>query len=87
MIVVKLREAMEAYRRNTGERITYEGVSKLTGIAIGTLQQIGSRVDYHPTLANVEKLCVALDVPIQEMLEIIPERPKSKRATMKKRRG
>ncbi len=75
---------MEAYRRNTGERITYEGVSKLTGIAIGTLQQIGSRVEYHPTLANVEKLCVALDVPIQEMLEIVPDRPKATRAKKRK---
>lgn len=77
---------MEAYRRRTAERMTYERLSKLTGIATGTLQQIGSRLGYHPTLANVEKLCLALDVPIQDILEIIPEPPKTKQATKKRRR-
>ena len=76
---------MEAYRRSTGDRMTYERLSNLTGIATGTLQQIGSRLDYHPTLANVEKLCVGLRVPIQDMLEIIPDPPKAKRGRKKKR--
>ncbi len=79
MIVVKLREAMEAYRRRTGKRITYEQLAESTGIARGTLQQIGSRLDYHPTLANVEKLCRALDVPPGDLLEIIDDPPKPKR--------
>ena len=79
MIVVKLREAMEAYRRRTGKRITYGRLAESTGIALGTLQQIGSRLDYHPTLANVEKLCRALDVPLHDMLEMIDDPPKPKR--------
>ena len=86
MIAVKLREAMEAYRRRTGLRITYDHLAQSTGIAVGTLQQIGSRLDYHPTLANVEKLCRALDVPLHEMLEMIDDPPKPKRTSEKKKR-
>lgn len=83
MIVVKLREAMEAYRRKTGKRMTYDHLAQLTGIALGTLQQIGSRLDYHPILGNVEKLCLALGVPLHDMLEMIPDPPKPKRRTKK----
>lgn len=86
MIVVKLKEAMLAYQRRTGEKITYEGLAQKTGIAAGTLQSIGSRQNYHPTWENVEKLCLALDVPLHEMLELIPDPPKPKRASRKKRR-
>ncbi len=86
MIILKLREAMEAYRRRTGTRMTYERLSELTGIALGTLQQMGSRLDYHPTLANVEKLCSALETPLDGMLEMVPDPPKSKaKRTPKKR--
>jgi DNA-binding Xre family transcriptional regulator len=78
MIILKLREAMEAYRRRTGQRMTYERLAELTGIACGTLHQMGRRLDYHPTLANVEKLCVALEAPLDGLLEIVPDPPKAK---------
>jgi len=86
MLVVKLRDAMEEYHRRTGENITYRQLAKMTGIAKGTLEQIGSRLDYHPTLANVEKLCVALEVPLYRMLEIIPEPPKRKRRSKSRKK-
>ncbi|MGD8451606.1 MAG: helix-turn-helix transcriptional regulator [Phycisphaerae bacterium] len=76
MVIVKLREAMLAYRRRTGRRITYEDLARVTGLAVGTLQSIATRENYHPTLANVEKLCLALQVPIQDFLEIVPDPPK-----------
>ncbi len=84
MIVVKLREAMEAHRRRTGERMTYERLADLTGIAHSTLRSIGSRLGYRPTLANVEKLCRTLDVPLHEMLEMIDDPPKRKRGAKRK---
>ena len=90
MIAIKLREAMEAYKRRTGERMTYQILAERTGIAQGTLQIIGSRDDYNATLELIEKLCLALDVPIQEMLEIIPDpvnpkaKPRPKRSPKKK---
>ncbi len=85
MIAIKLREAMEAYKRRTGERMTYQVLAERTGIAQGTLQIIGSRDDYNATLELIEKLCLALDVPIQEMLEIVPNPPKPKRPKKSKR--
>ena len=86
MIVVKLRDAMEQYRRNAHERMTYKRLSDLTGIAVGTLQQIGSRLDYHPTLGNVEKLCRALGVPLHSMLEMIDDPPKRKARPRKQKK-
>ncbi len=78
MIVVKLREAMEAYRRREGVRTTYTKLSDATGISRETLRSIGSRMNYHPTLANIEKICRALDVPLHDMLEMVDDPPKSK---------
>ena len=78
MIVVKLREAMEAYRRRTGQRVTYAKLAERTGISQETLRSIGSRLNYHPTFANVEKLCRALEVPLPDMLELMDDPPKKK---------
>jgi DNA-binding Xre family transcriptional regulator len=88
MIFVKLREAMLAYRRRTGRRITYEDLAEMTGLASTTLQSIATRQDYHPTLANVEKLCLALDVALHDMLEMIadPPKPKKRKAASKRAR-
>ena len=86
MLVVKLKDAMEEYHRRTGENISYGQLSDMTGIAKGTLEHIGSRLDYHTNLANVEKLCVALKVPIHHMLEIIDDPPKSKRSPKKRKK-
>ena len=86
MIVVKLREAMEAYRRDTGRRMTYEKLAKSTGIAQSTLRTIGSSLGYHPTLANIEKICDALDVTPGFLLEIIDNPPKRKARPRKRKR-
>ncbi|MCH7710956.1 MAG: helix-turn-helix transcriptional regulator [Proteobacteria bacterium] len=85
MIFVKLKEAMLSYRRRTGRKITYDDLAEITGLSAGTLQAIATRESYHPTLANVEKLCLALDVQLHEILELIPDPPKAKRAPRKKR--
>ena len=48
MIVVKLRDAMEAYRRRTGQRMTYARLAEQTGISQSTLRSIGSDLTYTP---------------------------------------
>lgn len=83
MLVVKLRDAMEAYRRRTGERMTYAKLAERTGISQSTLRTIGSDLTYHPTLANVEKICWALDVTPGDLLELIGDPPKPKRRKKK----
>ncbi len=79
MIAIRLREAMEAYKRRTGQRVTYEILAEMTGIAKGTLHHIGSRDDYNATLATLEKICWALDVTPADLLELIDDRPKPKK--------
>ncbi len=84
MIIFRLRSAMEKFRERTRTKITYEELARRTGIAKGTLQQMGRRLDYHPSLANIEKLCKALEVDLTDLLEIVPDRPKPKRKAKKK---
>ena len=79
MLTIKLRDAMEAYRRRTGERITYARLSERTGIAESTLKKIGSSLTHHTTLSNVEKLCRALGVTPGELLELIDTPPRTNR--------
>ncbi len=85
MITIKLKEAMEAYHRRTGQRMTYKKLSEMTGISESTLRKTGSILSYHPTWDNVEKLCRTLEVPLHDMLEMIDDPPKPKRAKKKKR--
>ncbi len=86
MITIKLRDAMEAYRRRTGERMTYMKLGELTGISNSTLRKIGGSLAHHTTLANIETLCRALEVMPGDLLELIDDPPKAKQVTKKKRR-
>ena len=83
MLTIKLRDAMEAYRRSTGQRLTYGKLAVETGIAESTLKKIGASLTHHTTLANIETLCRALDVTPGDLLEIIDDPPKPKRKTKK----
>lgn len=69
MIVIKLREAMERYRTRTGERMTYERLSEISGLSRATLESIGSRLDYNTTLDKVDRLCEALGCDLDGLLE------------------
>lgn len=51
-----------------------------SGIAKQTLYTIGSRDDYNATLATIEKICRALEVPLHDVLEMIDDPPKRNRA-------
>jgi len=77
---------MAAYKRRTGQRVTYAILAEMTGIAKGTLHHVGSRDDYNATLQLVERLCRALDVTPADLLELIDEPPKAKRTAKRKRR-
>ena len=86
MITIKLRDAMEAHRRRTGERMTYKKLAELTGISDSTLRKIGGSLTHHTTLANIETLCRALEVTPGDMLELIDDPPKRQREPKRKRR-
>jgi len=73
VIVVKLKEALEAYKTRTGRKLTYEKLAHRTGIARATIEAIASRPGYNTTIANIEKLCVALECSPGELLELQPD--------------
>ncbi len=84
-IAIKLRDAIQAYKRRTGGRMTYQILSERTGIAEGTLRNMGSRPNYNATIATLTKVCVALDVTPGDLLELIDAPPKPKRPKKSKR--
>lgn len=73
MLRIKLRDAMEAYRLRTGERLTYEALSKISGLSIATLQSMAARPHYNTRLSTVEKLCVVLGCQPGDLLELTNE--------------
>ena len=85
-IAIKLREAIQAYKRRTGERMTHEILAERTGLAHTTLNNISSKSDYNATIDTLSKICVALAVTPGELLELVDEPPKTKRKKKKKKR-
>jgi len=73
MIKVKLREAMENFRRQTGVRLTYDSLAEQTGISVDTLQSLATRTSYNTRLTTVEKLCRVLDCLPGDILELTIE--------------
>ena len=57
--------------------MTYEKLSERTGISVSAFKKIGSQLDKHTTLANIEKICMALDSTPGDLLVIIPNPPES----------
>ena len=74
VIVVKLREAMDAHYRRTGERLTYEALAARTGLAASTLASLATRGAYNTTLSTIDKLCGALGCTPGELLARVDER-------------
>ncbi len=85
-IFIKLREAVLAYKRRTGEPMTYEILASRTGLAKGTLENIGGRGKHHANLSTIAEICGALGITPGDLLELIPDPPKSKRAKKKTRK-
>ena len=69
MIVVRLREAMERYRRRTGVRVTYRELAARAGVSESTLQSIAARGGYNTTLDTVDRIAEALECPLDVLLE------------------
>lgn len=70
MLKIKLRTAMQAHHRRTGERMTYERLSELTGLSRATLASLASREGYDTRISTIGKLCEALGCALGELLEL-----------------
>ena len=68
MIRVRLKEAMRRLERASGERVTYSTLAKKTGLSRATIEAIGSRPEYQPSLRAIDLLCVALKCDVEDLL-------------------
>jgi DNA-binding Xre family transcriptional regulator len=73
MIFVKLREVMDDYRQQTGERITHEILADRTGLSRSTIESLASRTAYNARLSTIDKICRALKCDPGQLLELGPE--------------
>ena len=73
MLRFKLRElvAEKTYKAG-GRRLTFEEVSKTTGINRSTLSKMANIVGYNTTTDNVDKLCEYFDCEISDLVEYLP---------------
>lgn len=83
-IYIKLREAVLAYKRRTGEQMTYEILARRTGLSEGTLQNIGGSRKTGANLSTLAKICGALRITPGELLELVEDPPKAKHKTKRK---
>lgn len=69
VIDVKLRVVMAVYSEKYGKVITYQDIANVTGISRSTIEALGSRQNYNPTLSVINSLCQFFDCSISELLE------------------
>lgn len=72
MIKVKLRQAMDKHYTDHGVRLKYSDISAASGLSKATVEAIGSREDYNPTLSTIDRLCEFFNCRIEDLLEFQP---------------
>lgn len=70
---IRLREAMDAYRKRMGVRLTYRTLAEISGLSISTLQSLAARPTYNTRLSTIERLCVALGCQPGDLLELVED--------------
>ena len=67
-IEIRLRHCMDRFESRTGQHVTYSQLAEATGLSEATIQSIGAREDYRPSLTVIEKLCNALRATPSDLL-------------------
>jgi len=68
MIRFRLRELMADKGFNEGRKITFEEVSRETGIHRTTLTKVANQKGYNASTDIIDKLCSYFQVPVQKMI-------------------
>lgn len=76
MIRIKLRAAMLAYEKRTGQRLNYALLAELTGLKHSMLTSMGRKQGYNASLKSIEQLCVIFECEPGDLLELVPRREK-----------
>jgi DNA-binding Xre family transcriptional regulator len=73
----RLKDALLDYEAKTGIRMTYNALSRRTGISIDTLKSMANRDDYNSSLKYIASVCDAIHCnPIEYLIWNIPEEDK-----------
>lgn len=72
MIVIRLKEMMEAYHARTGERLTYAKLAERAGISRAAVESAASRPGYNLSLGVLERLCRTLGCTPGDLLALDP---------------
>ncbi len=79
MITVKLKGAMEIYKRaKCLDKFTYTDLSEAAGLAYSTLDAIVNRKGYSPSFDTLDKICRALETTPADLLAFDPGKPQPK---------
>jgi len=73
MIKYNLKALMLDKSFSENRKITYEDVSRATGISKPTLSKIASRRGYVTSTSIIEKLCQYFECSCNELITIIPD--------------
>jgi DNA-binding Xre family transcriptional regulator len=68
---VRLRQALDSHRKQTGKTLTYGDVAKLTGLSYATVASLATRPTYNTRLSTIAKLCDALGCAPGELLGLV----------------
>ena len=77
MIKYNLKALISDKEFRNDKKITYEEISKSTGISRQTLSKIASRKGYKTSSEIIEKLCKYFNVTPDELMTIIPDPPET----------
>lgn len=61
-----LKRALTTFEARTGQRLTYDELSNVTGISVDTLKSLASRPNYNATLHIIAQIANSLNInPIE----------------------
>ena len=65
-----MRECVKLYQQRSGNHMSYPDLARKSGLSPDTIKKISNtRRHYNATLHTIERLCVALEVNLTELLD------------------
>jgi putative transcriptional regulator len=84
MIRIKLKQFLDDKAFREGRRITLNEVSEVTGIGRATLNRVANTPGYNTNTDTLDVLCKYLECTPCQLLELVPDPVKSKRASKRR---
>ncbi len=78
MIIYHIKDLMLRKSARINQKITYDFISKETGISKITLSRMAAKKGHNASAETIEKLCKYFDVTPNQLMTIVPEPDPSK---------